>query len=1003
MRRNCETVRSVVAVLILLAAGCGGSSGSTNNNPPPPTGITIDPTVSGPLAANLSALAPTLSGTAPLAVGAAAVALAGGVQATRATSTAASLAPMAGRSPALNGATPAPLLYGLQLTVLNAPPGGPNQVFTGVAAFEDTMHFAVVMGPATSPTPVAIPPAAGVYVAGSTTPLPVWLATAGGEIAQLQQTLGACGSIQTTILPFATACNFATFGSNSMAEITASTPIANGATGSQTTNGKLTVSSTLFGAAITVDCGQSGLPSWVMTACQALTPGNVAVSINPTTVTLPPGGTQQFTTAVTGTANPAVTWSVRETSGGGSVSRTGFYIAPVTAGGPFHVVATSVADASKSAVATVTVASSSAPGAVFVVDSTGYLSAFDGNGNLQARAQLPGTVSDINGGEVALANGNVYVTLGQPTDRVVAFTQSSLAPVSPSAGAFSGLFVPRGITYDTNADRFYVGNGGSTVTVYDQNGASVATTGGFPGHYGPSGMAFDAENDSIWAANYAGYSGAPYGVADYTENGGAAQTFDLTTKFVSPNAHTEPYSIAFCPGSCAAGKVWVGFIDDGSRQGTPVVAGYGVDGTSSGVTFSVTKPYQLDVDAQTYVWVADKGGLFKYGLGGSQPPAGFAAHLTPPIYGVATLAGTPSAGATISPSAIFLQPGATQQFTATTTWSSSGSIAWSVQEANGGSVSTTGLYTAPSTVGGPFHVVATTSTGASAVATVTVALQGSVFIVDSTGYLLSFDANGVPITKVQLPGTVSDINGGEVALANGNVYVTLGQATNQVVAYTQIGLQRVSLASGAFSGLFVPRGIAFDSHAQRFYVGNGGASVNVYDQNGLSVAVTGGFPGHYGPSGVAFDGDDDTLWVANYAGYASAPYGTAEYNEDGSATHTFNLSTQFVSPYPSSEPYSIAWCPGNCGASNPKVWIGFIDDGSGHGTPTVQAYTPDGSPVAGFQLPMVKPYQVAFDSMGNPWVADKGGIWQVSLLSGNIAPDSMKAALKPPIYGVAAR
>jgi hypothetical protein len=882
MRRSVEVARALVAILVLVTSGCGSSGGTTNNNPPPPTGIAIDPSVSGPLAANMSSLASTLTGAAPLAVGSAALALQAGVQATRATSTAASLAPLVGRSAALNGASPAPLLYGVQITVLNAPPGGPNQVFTGVIGFEDTTHFAVVVGPAgTGSTPISVPPAVGVYVSGSASPdagsgssLPVWLATSGDEFAQFQQSIGSCGSTLAPIAPFVTACSFATFGTNSTANITASTPIAGGATGSATTNGPLTASGALVGAAITIDCKQSGLPSWLVTACQAIQPGAVTVSISPTLVNVLTGGTQQFSAAVTGTSNFAVTWSVQE-SNGGSVSSTGLYTAPATAGGPFHVVATSVADTSKSATATVEVGSLNGPSAVFVVDATGYLLAFDGKGNLQTRVQLPGTVSDINGGEVEVANGNVYVTLGQPTNQVVAYTQSSLAPVSLPSGAFSGLFVPRGIAYDTNDNRFYVGNGGSTVTVYDQNGAPVSTTGGFPGHYGPSGMAFDAESDSLWTANYAGYSGAPYGVANYTENGGTAQTFDLTTKFVSPHTHTEPYSIAFCPGNCF-GKVWVGFIDDGTHQGTPTVAGYYLDGTLGatipGVTF--TKPYQLAFDAEPGLWVADKGGLFRVGLGGDITPAGFAPNLTPPIYGVATLATTPSMAVTMSPSTIYVAPGATQQFAATTTWSSSSSVSWSIQEANGGSISSTGLYTAPATPGGPFHVVATSTADPSkyAVATVTVSVPGAVFVVDSTGYLLSFDANLAPLTKVRLPGTVSDINGGEVALANGNVYVTLGQPTNQVVAYTQNGLNRVTLPNGAFSGLFVPRGIAFDSHAQRFYIGNGGATINVYDKNGLPVAVTGGgFAGHYGPSGMAYDGTDDTLWVANYAGYAGAP------------------------------------------------------------------------------------------------------------------------------------
>ncbi|GLH72921.1 hypothetical protein GETHLI_14230 [Geothrix limicola] len=83
----------------------------------------------------------------------------------------------------------------------------------------------------------------------------------------------------------------------------------------------------------------------------------VAVAISPTTVSLNTGATQQFTASVTGSTNTAVTWSVVE-AGGGSVSTSGLYTAPTTAG-TYHVKATSQADTTKSATATVTV---SAPG-----------------------------------------------------------------------------------------------------------------------------------------------------------------------------------------------------------------------------------------------------------------------------------------------------------------------------------------------------------------------------------------------------------------------------------------------------------------------------------------------------------------------------------------------------------------------------------------------------------------------------------------------------------------
>lgn len=85
------------------------------------------------------------------------------------------------------------------------------------------------------------------------------------------------------------------------------------------------------------------------------TPPAISVSISPAATSLLAGQTQSFKATVTGTGNTAVTWSVLE-AGGGGISRDGLYTAPGTAG-IYHVEAASVADPTKSAQATATVAS----------------------------------------------------------------------------------------------------------------------------------------------------------------------------------------------------------------------------------------------------------------------------------------------------------------------------------------------------------------------------------------------------------------------------------------------------------------------------------------------------------------------------------------------------------------------------------------------------------------------------------------------------------------------
>jgi hypothetical protein len=81
------------------------------------------------------------------------------------------------------------------------------------------------------------------------------------------------------------------------------------------------------------------------------------VVITPPTTTLAPGGTQLFTAVIPATGDTNMTWSITEGASGGTIDATGLYTAPTGAidGSVFHIVATSVADSTKSATALVTI------------------------------------------------------------------------------------------------------------------------------------------------------------------------------------------------------------------------------------------------------------------------------------------------------------------------------------------------------------------------------------------------------------------------------------------------------------------------------------------------------------------------------------------------------------------------------------------------------------------------------------------------------------------------
>ncbi len=78
------------------------------------------------------------------------------------------------------------------------------------------------------------------------------------------------------------------------------------------------------------------------------------VVLTPGQITLAPGGIQAFTAVVAATGDTQVTWSIQEGAAGGTITSAGVYTAPAVSG-TYHVVATSVADPTKSGVAIVTV------------------------------------------------------------------------------------------------------------------------------------------------------------------------------------------------------------------------------------------------------------------------------------------------------------------------------------------------------------------------------------------------------------------------------------------------------------------------------------------------------------------------------------------------------------------------------------------------------------------------------------------------------------------------
>src|SRR5438105_619695 len=137
---------------------------------------------------------------------------------------------------------------------------------------------------------------------------------------------------------------------------------------------------------------------------------SVSVTASPTSATVAPGGTQQFTAMVQNTSNTAVTWQVNGMTGGnatvGTISSSGLYTAPGVVPNPATVTVTAVsqADATKSASAQVTI--TPATGMAFYVSTTGS----DSNpGTLSSPWRtIQHAANSVQAGDTVYVRGGVY-------------------------------------------------------------------------------------------------------------------------------------------------------------------------------------------------------------------------------------------------------------------------------------------------------------------------------------------------------------------------------------------------------------------------------------------------------------------------------------------------------------------------------------------------------------------------------------------------------------------
>jgi len=446
----------------------------------------------------------------------------------------------------------------------------------------------------------------------------------------------------------------------------------------------------------------------------------ISVSVSPTTAQVQTGGTTQFTAEVSGVpaGQPAgVLWSVVE-QGGGTVDGNGVYTAPATTG-TFHVVATSVADPTKSAQATVTVQAAPVPISVSISPTSASVGADQSTTFTATVTGVPAgqstavtwSVQESNGGTVD--GSGRYTAPGSPgTFHVVA---TSVADPSKSARAtvtVQAAPVPISVSISPTSASLTTGQSTTfTATVSGvPAGQSTAVTWSVQE---PGGGTVSSSGRYTAPASAGTFHVVATSVADPSKSARATVTVQAPPAQISVSI--SPTSTSLTTGQSTTFTATVSNVPAG--QSTAVT--WSVQ-ESGGGTVSSSGRYTAPGSAGTFHVVATSV---------ADPSKSARATVTVSQAAVISVSVAPASVATLT--------GGVVTFTATvsgTTGGQSTAVSWSVQESGGGTVDSSGRYTAPGTPG-TFHVVATSvaDPSKSGQATLTISQRPSISVSVSPG------------------------------------------------------------------------------------------------------------------------------------------------------------------------------------------------------------------------------------------------------------------------------
>jgi len=597
---------------------------------------------------------------------------------------------------------------------------------------------------------------------------------------------------------------------------------------------------------------------------------SIAISISPIYAAIAVQGQQQFRATVTGTSNPAVNWSVSGIGcfgfSCGTVSSAGLYTAPATVpvSAIATVTATSVADPTKSASATVVIQLASAvnvtisPTTALVMAGAQqqFTATVTGTTNLAVSWTLSGAgCAGVTCGTIT-ASGLYTAPRAVPNPPAVTVTATSAADPARSALAIVTLQAAPAVTVSPVSAKVQTGTQmqftatitgtTNTVVIWSVSGSGcaglscgtvssnglytaptnvptpplVAVTATLVAYPTISGSA----TVTITSPALINVSVAPNNVS---VNTGAQQQFTATVTGTNNTAVTWSITGIGCVGSSCGTVTQTGLYTAPPVPPVPsylnVVATSVADPTKSG-TANVTVVAQMSVTISPATATVVTGGQRQFtasvsgspnqnvtwsvaGAGCSGPTCGTVSNTglytapasvpsKPTVSVTATAQADPTQSAsaavtvvlpiavTVTPSSALVTLGTTQQFQATVTGTQNTSVTWSVQGAGCilsacGTISTNGLYQAPTTVPMPpiVNIIATSQANPmdSGMAVITIAPTNNSKLNGQYAFLFrGFDQFGA----YQAAGTFKADGQGNITFGLEDVNFTLGPATN---------------------------------------------------------------------------------------------------------------------------------------------------------------------------------------------------------------------------------